>query len=899
MKRTVRVISFWSWVFLLALSPLALAQPGADKDLGKLVRDQRAIGERLSRLKDKMERLSETLDREQKVTSAALLRKAVRAVEEANLRNMVDDVSEELEQGRLQAIEKQERLLKVLEEIYAILLDRNDLDKLNEQLEKIREGLRSLETLSEAEARLRGDTEELAASEAERLARAKEKLRELIASQQRLREEAVARESPQGLDALREARSRLEAAEAAQGRAYEATLEGLQEGLRRLREHLAEAARREGIASRGLDQLAAKDGSGSEERPARESEAEGDIVPPEEDSVERGLFDEQAAALSEVGKAREVLDRELELPANEETAAQGPASLQELGDVLEAARSAMTASQRAISEGLTSQAAAKSREALQALDRARAALESSTSMGEASAQAAGATQEAADQARESAKSALEETASGGEEPLEKALEEAGAAVAEAEAHAKEAREGLSKRQPLTAAEAQQAAGEALREAREALEEALASASERAEAETRGLAGRQDMLRSETEELRNEVERLDEVLDPESRSRAGDALAGAGRSMNQARRSLADRDYEAAHPQQDQARQSLEEAEAALEQGRPELERQDPAARSEEFREQANRQDEIEAATRELMGRLEDLKTKGWKESAQSAREAMNRASRNLTGEEADQAVTEEREAEKELREAAEKLREDERQYESLRQEELFFRIKKELSKLRDDQVEIMQKLEELSAGQDEAGGRLRRSDRRRVRELGAEEKGLASATREVEEKIRQDGSRVFTYILGRNIQDLEEVATLLDSTEPELDAYTLGIGHSVIRRFDELLLALDEEMERARQAARQQEEQAEPPPDAELKRSLVPPVAELLMIRRLEVNVREELRIFMAENAGQELDEIDLEILRRLGHEHSSLTQLFDELVNAARQESGAGGGSGSDEEGG
>jgi hypothetical protein len=62
----------------------------------------------------------------------------------------------------------------------------------------------------------------------------------------------------------------------------------------------------------------------------------------------------------------------------------------------------------------------------------------------------------------------------------------------------------------------------------------------------------------------------------------------------------------------------------------------------------------------------------------------------------------------------------------------------------------------------------------------------------------------------------------------------------------------------------------------------VPPVAELLLLKRLEEDVLQDVRVFRAatgETTDPELMTARMKLLERLGHRHTEMTDMFDALV--------------------
>ena len=152
------------------------------------------------------------------------------------------------------------------------------------------------------------------------------------------------------------------------------------------------------------------------------------------------------------------------------------------------------------------------------------------------------------------------------------------------------------------------------------------------------------------------------------------------------------------------------------------------------------------------------------------------------------------------------------------------------------------------------------------------------------EKITEDGALVFTFSLARNSEDLERVAELLGTSPYLTDAYTQTLQRDVFDRYEELLAALDDELER-RQSQQQDQGEPQQPPEGQPRQPLIPRVAELLMLKRMEEASLRKVGNFLkthTEIESGELGEIGRERLVRLGHQHTKITELFKKLVEEA-----------------
>jgi len=126
----------------LLLLPRVVAQDEAGESAqARLLRDQARVGQRLTSLREKLERLAQRYTDEGRDRNAALLRDALTRFDEQKLLDVQRDVQRGLEQGSLSTVERQDALAAGLQAVYAILRDRRDVEELSRQTDLAREGL--------------------------------------------------------------------------------------------------------------------------------------------------------------------------------------------------------------------------------------------------------------------------------------------------------------------------------------------------------------------------------------------------------------------------------------------------------------------------------------------------------------------------------------------------------------------------------------------------------------------------------------------------------------------------------------------------------------------------------------------------------------------------------------
>jgi hypothetical protein len=297
-----------------------------------------------------------------------------------------------------------------------------------------------------------------------------------------------------------------------------------------------------------------------------------------------------------------------------------------------------------------------------------------------------------------------------------------------------------------------------------------------------------------------------------------------------------------------------------------------------------RQAELERRTRDLMQRLADLPDQGFQQPAGRAAKSMGAAQDALRSGETGEAGVREQEAAEQLEEARKTLAGEADRYEQLRQEEVLFRVGEELDALLDRQQAVSTETLEIETTR--AGSeRLGRGQRRAVSRLSTEERDLSGRTEVLRRMLEQDGALAFTFSLERCRDDLTAVAELLSD---EQTGYMVQSTQSdIVLRLSDLIAVLEEELERRRNA--DIEDAPEQSPDGmmgETAPQLIPTVAELLLVQRMEQAALARLDNFIRLNPeiGDEARYGDVErrLLERWSLEHIKVTRLFQQMVQSA-----------------
>ncbi len=466
------------------------------------------------------------------------------------------------------------------------------------------------------------------------------------------------------------------------------------------------------------------------------------------------------------------------------------------------------------------------------------------------------------------------------------------AGAELEAAARSAREAAEAAQSATAsssksedaahaADAASAAEAALERAQAALQSARAARAQSAQSSQAGAqAGAEQALKAEQEALAKETEALQKAaqaagLSPEAQRAAEEAVKSAAEAMQQAASRMSAGRPSEASGSQSQALEKLQEAARAAESG--------GTPRTPEDKAEAERQKEEQARIRAELLKLaeKNRQREGAKPSSSmdGASRSAQRAEDALADEDLSQAEQSEADTERQMREAERELGQEEEQYQRLRQEELLFKIAEQVKTLTEEHQAQMRATIEVDS-QRKPGDRPTHTSRLRLRKIGQAEQQLGARATDIGKSIRAEQSLVFAELLDQVARDLDSVARdLSEEGDWQSGERVQARQQDVEQALAWLAEALQQEKNR-----RQQEQQSPPPGQSQPppQNRLVPDVAELKLLRRVGVDVTEEierLRILHPEiEEGGEIDPLLLEDIARLGFRHERVSDLFQKF---------------------
>lgn len=921
-------------VVLIAAPLSAVQKSEPSRDQAALAEDQALLQKQLQRLRQTMEVLAGRFEAEGRTHAAKLLRDGIvhldqRATEQGakTLEELMSGSHSSIQVGKpVQAIETQEAIVKGLERLYAILTDRLGLEDLERSLAELREIKANLGELAESESKLRQATEKLqqsSKSESQKSLEAgiQSALREQRALLERAEREARA-SNVFDLEALERALDALIERQARDARVLEAwkpeerpTLEEAAPALDRAAEHSARAERLEQAANE-LTKAArtvrspsgdlaetARELERSEARSERRERAAGDATAPKASESFKAAAEttkksgtsasERAAAADEIEKSAAELARAA--AAENETAleAQRAAleSLKKLSDPKTAAGHVAEEVQKAL-------AGSPAHDSPAAADAPSAAAPSAEERAAKAAEARRANEEAQralssglDDLRQvkPALSSAQNDASAESQRLKRGLEslpqassqsgsEASAKLEAAAEAQKNAAEQAGKDQAGDAAKAAAQAERALREARSALSAARKSAQQNAQksasSEAAAIQKAQAELAHKVGEMSEQAAQSD--LEQQAKNEAQKALDEAAAAMEKAAESLREGSSSSAAESQSSAMQSLQKAASSAQQGGA----LSKPADQKKAQELAAEQERIRQALLELAERNKKRDTAAPTPSLDEAQESAAGASKSLEQGDLEEAAPQEEETERQIRQSMKELAEEEEQYQELRQEELLFKITEEVKNLTDEHQREMQNTLEVDK-QRKAGERVTHTQRLRLRKIAKAEEALGARAAKISQAILAEESVVFAEVLTQAERDLTRIGRDMGEVgEYQSGERVQALQQDVEQSLSWLFTALQNEKERRKQEQKGGSGTAKN--EKVQDNRLVPDVAELKLLRQLEVALLDDLEraqvLYPELSADDPIDPLVLEDLARIANRHQRTSDLFQKF---------------------
>lgn len=936
----------------------AQGQAAGKQTIERLRRDQDEIMHKAERLKKLMLRLMKRYQREQKQEQVDYLKEGLAHLERSGVLSDVATIREDLESTAFtEALRKQRDVVADLERLLNILLARKSIENIDDEMKVVSEQTQTAAELWRRQRELIDNRQKTMASE---LSPAEQELADTLAKMRDAEQREADRNAQQAgtrrpflesalsrIKELLNAQKRLESGleDEASGRTPDAKTQAfdlgdLSEQVRQLQRDVRDQKQQQQLGKAGKEMQDAADAQDAQAlQQARDRmdrlletapnlpnspgefkgrDPEWEKVRAESKAAQDVNSESGQQALKEVGKHAETNGEQRDGEANQQNGSKsdklsnaakelsdrlkksapkpsGDEQGKQSADAVADAGKQLADAKKALDEGDTEKAGELVNKALSALDQARSKHRKENP--DAARNAAKMAADARAAAQELANAPSQENA---EQTAQTELDQAAKALRDVAKKVEDAREA---NEPAEAKPAADKSRQSLEAAKEAIENALKDAAENNEAELDAAQQRQQQLAQQAQAAKQQMQQAGKQgdINQQQQQAAEKALDQAQKNMQKAESQLQKGQQAGAAEQQQQAAEQMQKAMDALQENREMTPEQ-----KDQLAKQAKAQEEL---TEDIIKLAEDLKKRQNKDaerSAQEAADASRKAQRAMEEGDTEETERQQEKARDKLEEATDKLQEEKDRYQDLRQEELLFRMKDELTAFMEKQQPITEATKQFQTSS--KGGRLSRPIRRKVNGLGEEEQSLAGKIEFLVTALTEEGNLVYQSVLSANLEDLREVARRLAGRAPDVGSFTTLLQDDIERRSVQLLEALEREMKRRdeERKEKQEQEQQEKPKSKnkfnQQRKMLVSLIADLEMLKSLGGDTKEAMQnlTMLVEVRGDEaISEAEVSMIQRLAHRHNEITKLFVQIKAGVEEAMNAQGGGDEEEEGG
>jgi hypothetical protein len=926
----------------------------------RLRRDQDEIMRKAESLKKLMTRLMTRYQRENKQEQVDYLKEGLKHLDRSGILRDVATIREDLEATAFtEALRKQKEVVNDLERLLNILLARKSIENIDEEVKAVAKQAQTAAELERRQRDLITETREMLKSE---LSEAEQKLADEFADMRDAEQREADRNSQQAgmrrpflesaLDRIKQLLNGQEQLEEglqdeAAGRTPEAKTQAfdlgdLSESVRRLQRDLRNQEAQQDLGQAGKDMQAAaasedeqalqqardhldrllenaptlpknqgefesRDETWQQIRKAGQEAPETDTKAGQEALDQVGQDAEQHAAKrndeatdanssrsDKLGDAAKALAERLQQSAPATTPDQEG---EQSADAVANAAKELDAAKAAIDKGDTKKATEMVNKALSSLDKARAKHRKENP--DAARNAAQMAAEARATAQALGNAPIQEDA---EQQAQQDLDKAAQALRDVAKEVEDARNEAKTPDPEQTAKAAAESRKSLENAQQSIQKALDEAAANNEAELQAAAQRQQELADQVQKAAQQMQQAaqDGDINKQQQQQAQKSLDQAQKRMQNAKQQLQKGQQSGAAQQQQQAAEDMQQAMDALQENRELTPEQ-----KEQLADQAKEQEQLTEDIIKLAEELKKRRNKAAERAAEEAADASRKAQRAMEQGDTDETQKQQDKARQKLEEATEQLEEEKDRYQDLRQEELLFKMKDELTAFMEKQRPITEAIKQIQ--QVSGNSKLSRPARRKVNGLGEEEQGLAGKVEFLVNALSEEGNLVYRSVLNANLEDLREVARRLAGRSPDVGSFTTLLQDDVEQRTLKLLDALAKELKR-RNEERQQQQQDEQSSQPESKnkfnkqrQKLVSLIAELEMLKNLDIDTKDaadNLRTFVEVRSDETISDAEVAMIQRLAHRHNEITKLFAQ-IKAGVEEAMSQMGGGEEEEGG
>ena len=257
------------------------------------------------------------------------------------------------------------------------------------------------------------------------------------------------------------------------------------------------------------------------------------------------------------------------------------------------------------------------------------------------------------------------------------------------------------------------------------------------------------------------------------------------------------------------------------------------------------------------------------ENMQNAEKALEEAKR-------EEATEQQRQAEEELREAIDELEKILRQ---LREEEMqreLAKLEARLKKMATMQAKLLD--DTITLASTPPSQRNRQTDLK-AGKLAFEEKKITLEADRAMLLLREEGSSVaFPEVVGQIREDTVRVSELLNETK--IDTIAQGIQQDILAALEEMITSLQKAQRDLEQQRQQDQPPGSPPPSGQGEQPLVEAIAELKLIRTMQVRIQGTTNRYadLMNEGNRSIEEV-LPLLRDLAERQDRLDQITRDIA--------------------
>ena len=261
---------------------------------------------------------------------------------------------------------------------------------------------------------------------------------------------------------------------------------------------------------------------------------------------------------------------------------------------------------------------------------------------------------------------------------------------------------------------------------------------------------------------------------------------------------------------------------------------------------------------------------------EQAIEKMQNAEKALEEAKREEATEQQRQAEEELREAIDELEKILRQ---LREEEMqreLAKLEARLKKMATMQAKLLD--DTITLASTPPSQRNRQTDLK-AGKLAFEEKKITLEADRAMLLLREEGSSVaFPEVVGQIREDTIRVSDLLNETK--IDTIAQGIQQDILAALEEMITSLQKAQRDLEQQRQQEQPPGSPPPSGQGEQPLVEAIAELKLIRTMQVRIQGTTNRYadLMNEGNRSIEEV-LPLLRDLAERQDRLDQITRDIA--------------------